>query len=335
MNTITKLVTSTALVMAAFTGGAMAQDKVTFATNWLAQAEHGGFYQAIADGTYAEYGLDVTIMPGGPQSPGRPLLISGQVQFYMGGSGGAINAVKEGIPTITLASIFQKDPQILMAHPDEGFDTFESLANASKIIMGADGFAGYYVWMKAKWPAFVDEKYEPYQFNPASFLADPKAVQQGYLTSEPYEIEKQAGFAPVVYLIADQGEYNGYSTTIEAMKPWVDANPDIAKRFVEASIIGWTNYLYGDNAAANELIQADNPEMTDEQIAYSIAKMKEYGIVVSGDAETKGIGCMTDERWQSYYDAMAAIGLYDTGIDVKQAYTTEYVCQGLGVDLMK
>jgi NitT/TauT family transport system substrate-binding protein len=333
MHKITKLVSSSAALFGLLTADAMAQDKVTFATNWLAQAEHGGYYQAIADGTYAEYGLDVTIMQGGPQSPGRPLLVSGGVQFYMGGATGAINAVKEGIPTITLAAIFQKDPQILMSHPGK-FATFPELAGASKYILSADGFSGYFSWIKTEWPDFVDEKYEPYQFNPASFLANDMAIQQGYLTSEPLSIEREAGFAPDVWLLADQG-YHPYSTTIEAMKPWVDANPDVAKRFVEASIIGWTNYLYGDNTAANALIKNDNPEMTDDQIAYGIEKMKEYGIVVSGDAETKGIGCMTDAGWNDFYTSMVKVGVFEAGIDVSQAYSTEYVCQGLGVDLMK
>jgi NitT/TauT family transport system substrate-binding protein len=323
-----------AVLAAAFASApAVSQDKVTYLTNWLAQAEHGGFYQAVADGTYAEYGLDVTIQQGGPQSNGRALLVSGQVEFYMGGVTSAINAVKEGIPTITLASIFQKDPQILLSHPGR-FKTFPELAGASKYILSSEGFTTYFTWMKAQWPEFVDEKYEPYTFNPATFLADKDSFQQGYLTSEPLAIEREAGFAPDVWLLADQG-YAPYSTTIEAMKPWVDANPDVAKRFVEASIIGWYNYLYGDNAAANALIKSDNPEMTDDAIAYGIAKMKEYGIVVSDSAETKGIGCMTPERWTSHYDAMVAIGQFDPGIDITQAYTTEYVCQGLGMDLVK
>ena len=332
MKLVATLALSATLISSGF-AGAQAQDKVTFATNWLAQAEHGGYYQAIADGTYAEYGLDVTIMQGGPQSPGRPMLVSGQVQFYMGGATGAINAVKEGIPTIALAAIFQKDPQILMSHPGK-FATFPELAGASKYILSADGFSSYFSWMKAEWPDFVDEKYEPYQFNPASFLSDDAAIQQGYLTSEPLAVEKAAGFKPKVFLLADNG-YEPYSTTITAMKPWLDAHKDIAKRFVEASIIGWTNYLYGDNTAANELIKADNPEMTDDQIAFGIEKMKEYGIAVSGDAETKGIGCMTDAAWTNFYDSMVKVGVFEAGIDVKQAYTTEYVCKGLGVDQFK
>lgn len=322
-----------ALAFALAAAPAMAQDKVTFGTNWLAQAEHGGYYQAVADGTYAKYGLDVTIAQGGPQAANRALLVSGQIQFYMGGATSAILAVKEQIPTLTLAAIFQKDPQILMSHPGK-FASFPELANASKYILSSDGFTSYFTWMKAEWPEFVDEKYEPYQFNPASFLADENSIQQGYLTSEPLSIETEAGFKPDVWLLADQG-FHPYSTTIEVMKPWYDENQDVAKRFVEATIIGWYNYLYGDNAAANALIKADNPEMTDAQIAYGIEKMKEYGIVVSGDAETGGIGCMTDASWSSYYDRMVEIGLFDAGIDIKQAYTTDLVCQGLGTDLVK
>ena len=329
----TKLVAAGVITLAMGATGAMGQDKVTFGTNWLAQAEHGGYYQAVADGTYAKYGLDVTIAQGGPQAPMRPQLVAGQIQFYMGGTTTAINSVKQGIPTVTIAAIFQKDPQILISHPGK-FKTFPELAGASKYILAADALNSYFLWLRAAYPEFVEEKYEPYQFNPASFLSDDMAIQQGYLTSEPYSIQREAGFTPDVWLLADQG-YSPYSTTIETMKPWFDENKDVAKRFVEASIIGWYNYLYGDNSAGNALIKADNPEMTDEQIAYSIEKMKEYGILTSGEAETQGIGCMTDARWKAYYEEGVKAGLYDDGIDYTQAFTTELVCQGVGVDLVK
>ena len=333
-NLARSIVAITFLAACAAAASAQERDKVTFGTNWLAQAEHGGYYQAVADGTYEKYGLDVTIRQGGPQAANRSLLVGGQIEFYMGGPTQAIDAVKQNIPTITLASIFQKDPQVLLAHPDKGFDSFADLAKASKLILSKDGFISYFTWMKSAFEGFSDEMYEPYTFNPAPFVADEMAVQQGYLTSEPYEIEKQTGWAPVVFLLADNG-FAPYSTTIEAMRPWYEDNKDVAKRFVEASIVGWYNYLYGDNAAANELIKADNPEMTDGQLAYSLEKMKEYGIVVSGDAEDKGIGCMTDERWTSFYDQMVGVGVFDAGIDVSQAYTTELVCQGLGTELVK
>ncbi|WP_299643942.1 ABC transporter substrate-binding protein [Devosia sp.] len=315
-------------------GGALAQDKVSFGTNWLAQAEHGGYYQAVADGTYAKYNLDVTIRQGGPQGANRSLLIGGQINFYMGGPTTAIDAVKEGIPTLTIASIFQKDPQVLLAHPDSGFETFADLAKASKYILSKDGFISYFGWMKTAYEGFTDDKFEPYTFNPAPFIADKQAIQQGYVTSEPYEIEKQTGWAPKAFLLADNG-FAPYSSTIEVMKPWYDANKDVAKRFVEASIIGWYNYLYGDNTAANELIKKDNPDMTDGQLAFGVAKMKEYGLVVSGDAETNGIGCMTDARWKDFYEQMVGVGLFSDGIDYTKAYTTELVCQGVGKELVK
>lgn len=321
-----------AAALAASQVSAQALDKVTFGTNWLAQAEHGGYYQAVADGTYEKYGLDVTIRQGGPQAPNGQLLVAGQIEFYMGGMS-TIDSVKQGIPVLAVASIFQKDPQVLLAHPDAGFTDLASLTGASKLIMGKDSFfAGYWPWMKASFEGFSDEMYEPYTFNPAPFIADDKAVQQGYLTSEPYEIEKQAGWAPQVFLLADYG-YTPYSTTIETRQDVVDKSPDLVQRFVDATIEGWYNYLYGDNAAANELIKKDNPEMTDGQLAYSLEKLKEYGIVVSGDAETQGIGCMTDARWSDFYAKMIEAGVYEEGIDLSKAYTTQFVCKGVGMDL--
>jgi NitT/TauT family transport system substrate-binding protein len=312
----------------------VALDEVTFGTDWLAQAEHGGYYQAVADGTYEKYGLKVTIRQGGPQNANRALLTGGQVQFYMGGMIQALDAAQEGIPTYTIASIFQKSPTILMAHPESGYEKLDDLASAGKYIIGKDGFITYFRWLQARNPAFVDEKYEPYTFNPGPFLADPTAIQQGFLTSEPYEIERQAGWVPDVFLLADNG-YLTYAATIEVMKPWYDDNQDVARRFVEASIVGWYNYLYGDNSAANALIKTDNPEMTDGQLAYSVSKLKEYGIIVSGDSAADGIGCMRADRWEQVYQQFVEVGLFRPGVDVSQAFTTDLVCKGLGKELVK
>ncbi|WP_095407334.1 ABC transporter substrate-binding protein [Mongoliimonas terrestris] len=316
-------------------GPAAALDEVTFGTNWLAQAEHGGFYQAVADGTYEKFGLKVTIRQGGPQAANRSLLIAGQIQFYMGGNMlEGLDAVKQGIPTVTVAASFQKDPQVLMAHPDQGVEKFEDLAKLPTIFMGKDGFITFFQWMKSAYPGFKDEQYKPYTFNPAPFIADPQSAQQGYLTSEPFEVERQAGWKPVIFLLADQG-FDTYSTTIDTQADLVANNPDLVQRFVDASMIGWYTYLYGDNAAANALIKTDNPEMSDEQIAFSIAKMKEYGILESGPALEKGIGCMTDEQHASFADKLIKAGIVDASVDVKKAYTLQFVCKGTGLDVKK
>ena len=313
---------------------ALALDEVSYGTNWLAQAEHGGFYQAVADGTYEKYGLDVTIVQGGPQAANRSLMIAGKVDFYMGSPQGEFDAVVEGIPLLDVAAIFQKDPQILMAHPDQGIEEFGDLAQLPTIFMGKDGFLSFFQWMKANFDGFDDAQYKPYTFNPAPFIADPQSAQQGYLTSEPYSVEKEAGWTPKVFLLADSG-YSPYSTMITTRQKLVDENPDLVQRFVDASIEGWYNYLYGDNTAANDLIKKDNPEMTDEQIAFSIDKMKEYGIVISGEAEDGGIGCMTDGHFKTFFDDMVDIGLYEPDLDYTKAYTTQFVCKGVGKDLMK
>lgn len=316
-------------------GAAQAQDKVTFGTNWLAQAEHGGYYQAVADGTYKKYGLDVTIRQGGPQAANRSLLLAGRIDFYMGGNMlQSLDSVKNNVPFLVVAAIFQKDPQILMTHPDPEIKTFADLAKLPTIFMGKDGFISYFQWMKSAYPGFKDEQYKPYTFNPGPFIADKKSAQQGYLTSEPFKVEKQAGWKPKVFLLADQG-FDTYSTTIETSKKLVDEKPELVQRFVDASILGWYNFLYGDNKAAIELIKKDNPDMTDDQIAYSIAKMKEYGIVESGEALTKGIGCMVDAQHKSFFDKMVAAKVVEASVDYKKSFETKFVCKGLGLDVKK
>lgn len=316
-------------------GGAMALDEVSFGTNWLAEAEHGGFYQALADGTYEKYGLKVTIVQGGPQAANRALMLAGKTQFYMAGNLlKSFSAAQEGVPVVEIAAIFQKEPQVLIAHPESGIDTLADFAKVPAIFMGRDGFASYFQWMKSVFPGFRDEQYKPYTFNSAPFLADKKSAQQGYISSDPFEIERQAGFKPKVFLLADYG-FSTYSTMIETTRDYLARNPDIAKRFVEASIIGWYNYLYGDNSAANALIKKDNPEMTDEQIAFSVKAMKEHGIVDSGETLQKGIGCMTPDRIRSFYDAMVKAGVVKADLDISQIYSTAFVCQGLGVELRK
>ena len=310
---------------------AQAADKVTFGTNWLAEAEHGGYYQAVADGTYAKYGLDVKIMPGGPQANNRLLLAAGRLDFYMGANMlQAFTALEQEVPTVAIAASFQKDPFVFLSHPGVGLDTFKDLPKATAFI-GKDTLVSAWQWLKLEY-GFSDEKVKPYTFNPAPFIADKNSIQQGFLTSEPFEVERQGKFKPNVFLLADHG-YDTYSTTIEARRDMIEKNPDLVQRFVDASAIGWYNYIYGDNAAANAAIKKDNPDISDEQIAYSIAKMKEYGIVDSGDTLTKGIGAMTDERVKSFFDKMARAGVVKADLDYRKSYDLRFVNKGVGLSL--
>ena len=320
-------------VMAALTGAAQAQplDKVTFATNWVAEAEHGGFYQALVDGTYRKHGLDVTILPGGPNVNHRLQLLAGKIEFYMSANTlQAFDAVAQNIPTLIVAAIFQKDPQVLLAHPDQGVEKFEDLKKLT-LFISKEGLASYFQWMKHDF-GFREQQVKPYTFNPQPFLADKKSAMQGYVTSEPYAVETQGKFKPKIFLLADQG-WGSYSTLIETRRDLVAKNPGLVQRFVDASAIGWYNYLYGDNAAANARIKRDNPEMSDALIAYSIAKMKEFGIVDSGDALKLGIGAMTDAHMKGFFDKMVAAGVVKGTVDYKKSYTLQFVNKGVGLDL--
>ena len=319
------------LAVTAALGAAQAQplDKVRFGTNWVAEAEHGGFYQALADGTYKKYGLDVTIVPGGPNVNNRILLPVGKLDFFMSANSlQSFDAVAHDIPTVTVAASFQKDPQVLIAHPG-----VEKLADLKKLTLfvSKEGMASYFQWLKADY-GFDESNVKPYTFNAQPFLADKNSAMQGYVTSEPYAIETQGHVKPKVFLLADDG-FNAYSTLIETRRDLVQKRPDLVQRFVDASAIGWYHYIYGDSRSGNELIKKQNPEMTDALLAYSIAKMKEFGIVDSGDSIRLGIGAMTDARWNSFFDKMVHAGVVKSGLDLKRAYTLQFVNKGVGVEL--
>ena len=322
-----------AAALAMTAASAQQLDKVSFATNWVAEAEHGGWYQAVADGTFRQYGLDVTIVPGGPNVNNRLLLPVGKIDFYLSANLlQAFDAVEQKVPTIAVAAMFQKDPQVLLAHPDQGIEKFEDLKNLT-LLVSKEGLVTYFQWMKREF-GFKEEQVKPYTFNPQPFLADRRTAMQGYVTSEPYAIEKQGRFTPKIFLLADHG-FNTYSTLIETRRELVDKKPDLVQRFVEASIVGWYNYIYGDNRRANALIRRDNPEMTDELLDYSVAKMKAFGIVDSGESLQLGIGAMTDARVASFFGKMAKAGVVKPDVDFRRGYTLQFVNKRVGAELRR
>ena len=321
------------LVAGAMVGAVQAQtlDKVSFGTNWVAEAEHGGFFQAVADGTYKRYGLDVTIVPGGPNENNRMLLISGKIEFFMTANTlMAFDAVANNVPVVSIAAMFQKDPQVFLTHPESKITKLDELKPLT-LFVSKEGISSYYQWLKSEY-GFSEKNVRPYTFNPQPFIATAQSAMQGYVTSEPFAVERAAGFMPGVILLADYG-FNTYSTLIETRRDLIESKPDLVQRFVDASIIGWYNYIYGDNSAGNALIKKMNPEMTDDLLAYSVAKMKEYGIVDSGDSVEKGIGAMTEERITSFFDKMVRAGVVKPTVDYRKSYTLRFVNKGVGVDL--
>ncbi|MFS2154424.1 ABC transporter substrate-binding protein [Rhizobium sp. Rhizsp42] len=316
------------------TSPALALDKIRFGTDWFAEADHGGFYQAVADGTYAKYGLDVEIVQGGPSAQNRAMLLAGRLDVYLGTQQEQLVGQEQEIPLVDVAAIYQKNAQVILAHPGSGIDSFEDLAGLKTIFMTQGGFGTYFEWMKAHFKGFRDEQFRPYNFSPAPFLADENAAQQGLVTSEPYAVEVETGIEPRIFLLADSG-YAPYATMITVQRKLIDTDPDLVQRFVDASIEGWYNYLYGDNAAANALIRKANPDMTDGQIDYAIDKIKQYGIVDSGDALDKGIGCMTAARYGEFAKQLVALRLLRPDTDYTKALDTRFSCKGVGLSLKK
>jgi NitT/TauT family transport system substrate-binding protein len=304
-------------------------DKVTFLTDWRAQAEHGGYYQALAAGLYRRAGIDCDLRQGGPSLNASQLLLAGRVDMIMSNSFESFTYVREDAPFFTIAAIFQKDPQVMIGHPDTGFDGFDKMKGRT-LLISAGGRVTFWPYLRRRF-GLSDSQVRPYNFNMAPFLADKNAVQQGFLSSEPYSIAQALGRLPVVLLIADAG-FSAYQTTIAISRRMASEKKDLVQRFVDASLEGWAQYLKGGPAiaAANALIKQANPEQTDDRIDYAIKVLNERGIVVSGDALQGGIGAMSDQRWKSFYESMVEVDVLPRGLDVARAYSLEFVNKGIG-----
>ena len=306
------------LLACATVGAAHAATSISFVTDWKAQAEHGGFYEAQALGLYAKAGLDVRIIEGGPAVNVPQLLAGGAADFGIGSNGFIpLNMVREGVPIRAVMAVFQKDPQVLITHPRNDVKSLVDM-KGKPIMIADESVAAFWPWLKARY-GFSDTQIRKYTFNLAPFLVDPKAIQEGYLTSEPYTVETTAHFAPQIFLLADNG-YPGYANMVLVPQKWIDGDPKAVQAFVDATREGWKQYIFGDPRPANALIKRDNPEMSDGLIAQAISKMKSYGIVTPD-----GIGAMTDARWKVFFDTMSSEGLYPKGMDYKKAYDLRFV----------
>jgi len=304
-------------------------DRLSFNTDWRAQAEHGGYYQAIAAGLYKARGIELDLQPGGPSLNIGQMLLAGRVDMIMSNSFEAFTYVREQAPFFTIASIFQKDPQVMIAHPGTGFDSFEKMRGRPLLISNGSR-STFWPYLRKKY-GLSDAQLRPYNFNMAPFLADPQAIQQGFVTSEAYSIAQALGKQPEVLLIADAG-FSAYQTTIAISKKLAAEKKELIQRFVDATLEGWAQYLGGGPAteAANALIKRDNPEQTDDRIQYAVKELNARGIIRSGDALSGGIGAMSDARWQGFYDSMVDVDVLPRGLDPRQAYTLEFVNKGIG-----
>ena len=317
-----------ALILIGLAIGARADDRFIVGTNWLPDAERGGFYQAEAAGIYRKYGLDVVVQAGGPQLNNPQLLAAGKLDGVMVTSAlETLNYAHNGIPIVAVAGIYQRNPQILMTHRAAGITSFADMRN-KPIMISSLARNGYWLWLKAKF-GFTDDQIRPYTFNLINFLNNPQAIQQGFVTYEPYAVKKQ-GADPESFLFADAG-YSDYGGIIVVRRETLETRRDVVRRFVQALSEGWRDFLFGDPASGITLIKSKNPQLTDDIIAYSMGVMVERGLIHSGDAAKGGIGSMTEERWRRIYEDMSSVGAAEKGDYWRNAFDLSLLASGLSL----
>lgn len=300
--------------------------QITFATDWKAQAEQGGFYQALASGKYLKKGLDVKIIQGNANINIPRLLASNSIDFGMGSNSFIpMNMVANNIPGKAVMAVFQKDPQIIMTHASNSVENIEDIAGLPIMIADAS-IGGFWLWLKSKY-SFKDSQIRKKTISLAPFLKDTSSIQQGYLTSEPYLFEQVTGEQPKVFLMADYG-YPSYGAMILASNDMIMQDPKIVQDFVDASIEGWIDYIYGDPSLGNNLILSENNEMTEEVLLQAIRKIREYNMISSETSLRDDIGQMSEEKWKNFFNIMSENGVYDKELEWRDAFTLDFIGKG-------
>ena len=297
--------------------------EITFATDWKAQAEQGGFYQALAAGLYEKNGLKVKIIQGSANVNVPRLIASKYVEFGIGSNSFIpLNMVANKIPGKAVMAIFQKDPQIIMTHPDSDIRNLKDMRDLPIMISDAS-IGAFWLWLKSKYD-FNDNQIRKKTFSLAPFLSNKSSIQQGYLTSEPFLVEREAGFTPRVFLLADYG-YPSYGAMVLASSNVLKNNPEIVKAFVDASIEGWRQYIYDDPSLGNELIMLENNEMKKDILLQAIKKIRNYELVSNEISKGLDIGLMTDIKWESFVKTMSINGVYEKDLEWRESFTLDFI----------
>ncbi len=326
---IARLATGLALVAALFAPQiAQAQEKMTFLSSWRAQAEHGGYYQAVAKGMYRACGLDVTIRMGGPGTDAKALLAGGAVDGMMGSfTDDPFRLNEAGFAAQAVMASFQKTPQILMTHPGNGIEKLEDM-KGRPIMIGQSSRTTFWPFLRARY-GFTDAQIRAYNFQMGPWLVDKMAIQQGFVSSEPFKVRTEANVEPVVFMLSDLG-YLSYSSMPIFPTKTIREKPRAIQCFVDATTDGWIDF-FRDPAPASVLIKRDNPDNTDALIAYAIDKMKSYGIVETEDTKRLGIGAMTEARFRGHFEMMRDEGLYKPDFDWRSAFTLDFINKRRGL----
>lgn len=284
-------------------------------TNWYAQAEQGGQFAAHMEGFYEEAGLDMTIQAGGGGVSNTQLVAAGQVDFGMGSTDEILLARNDGIPLVAIAGIFQQSPQALMFHEGQDIESFEDL-NGRDVYVSPG--AGFFEFMKAEFDLDVNEF--SYTGDSTAFMNDEEAVSQSYMTSEPFNLEKEG--IEVDWLLNGDSGYEVYGNLLFTTEQMIEEQPEVVRAYVEASIEGW-NYYKDNHEEVIPFIQEYNPEMPTEQLEYSAEALQP--LVYGYDAEEHGVGYMTEERWQTVMEILYDLDLISEELDVTEAFTTEFL----------
>ena len=296
---------------------AAAPVKIRFQTDWYPQPEHGGYYQALAKGYYAAEGLDVEILPGGPNAQVMASVAVGRADLGMTNGDDVIVAIARGVPIKMVGAEMQRDPQGILFHAEHPLKSLQDLQG--RTLMAGSGSTWIEVMRKKLGVEFT---LLPLVGDLARFMNSTEFVQQCFVTNEPY-FAKQRG-ANVGALLIASDTYEPYRVMF-ASQDFIAKHPEVVAKFVRASVHGWVDYLGGDPAPANKILAEKRSDLTPEFMAYSIKAMNEYKLVSGDPAKGEFAGQITAARLEKQIKLLQEVGVLDKPVAVADVATFEFI----------
>jgi NitT/TauT family transport system substrate-binding protein len=295
--------------------------KITVQLDWMAEPEHGGFYQAAARGFFRDEGLDVILLPGGPGAHVMPSVATGKADVGQAGDIETLLKQAEGLPFVQFAAVFQDDPAGILVHADSSVQRFEDLQG--RTIIARPGWA-FLDFLKKKFGLQLNVVAQ--NFSSAAFLSNREALQQGYYIAEPYHIIKAGGKMPRFLSTWDAG-FRGYAVLVTSRR-FSRAHPERLRAFTRAYVRGWQEYLEGDPGPAHAAMKQANANNTDEFMAFSRKMIIDERLVVGRDATggSARIGRLDPARFAAQITLLEELGLLPKGrVTAASTMTTDFL----------
>lgn len=297
--------------------------KVRAGLGWVFQGQFAGFMVAQSMGFYKDVGLDVQLIPGGPDVNGQALVVSGSAEFGMAGDFAQVMSAREqGIPVKGIFTVQEHQGGILICKKTTGITSWKDLTGKKIGVWEGSGRTGVRYALNVAGVGADNVTLLPQKFSMVEFYEDLFDCASATTPNELHVV-LDAGYAvsDLTLLDFDQLGFRIPGDTVFTTDKLISDHPDVVQAFVTGTLKGWMYAIQHPEEAATIVLQFA-PDLEYRKQVLQIWEMAR--LMVSGSGATKGIGYLDQADLETLLKAALSAGTMSTSVDVTQSYTNEF-----------